>query len=174
MLFRISTLIAVFFSLPLFAATEVTTLEACELRGQTVLKTPTQIVCMGEFKAEEGAAIITQGNELQIWILGNADFGTPTHGLHISAFDETKILENTSEVPSALGTIMINARSATGFLHVDNRGLLPEHAGGDIALAFGTTDEYEHELLPGRAGVATLIRNGESVALNGPLSKPYP
>lgn len=158
MFIRLSLIaVATSLSLPVFAA-DFKTEETCQLSGKVRLEAPTQIVCQQDMTVAEGTEIVTNGHELQIWVVGNVQFGEVDKGLVIRSFDAS------SAPADEVQSVLVYARSAGGFLSIDNSGLKPDDVGGDISITYGTTDNYDQKLKTGRAATAIFIRDGEQVA----------
>lgn len=170
MLARGLTLIALLFtSLPLLAEQPVTQLKTCHLQGRIRLTEATQLICDSDMLVDDGAEIVTEGHELQIFVYGRAYFGGSSHGFKIRSFDEASV---DADIAGSGNTVLIYARTASGYLKVDNQGLRESDTGGDISLEYGSTYSYDHELFTGRAAGAEMFRSGELVALTGPARKP--
>jgi len=71
-----SCLITLLATLALPALAEnVDQLKTCHLEGRLRLQTALQIYCDGDMVVEDGAEIITDGHEVQVWVAGKAYFG---------------------------------------------------------------------------------------------------
>jgi hypothetical protein len=145
------------FTLLLFAhpaaAESVTTLESCHINGRIELHEATQIICLDDLKIEDGAVIVTEGHDLQILVSGRIEIGTLNGaGLLIRAADET------GTTPRRGAPILIQARTATGLLKIDNQG---RESGGDITLEYGSTYDYDQRLSAGNAAATVVTINGE-------------
>ncbi|MBX3021191.1 MAG: hypothetical protein KF799_05885 [Bdellovibrionales bacterium] len=146
-------------------------IKSCHLQGRMRLSEATQIFCDGDMLIDDGAEIITEGHELQIWISGKAYFGGSSKGFQIRSFDEASL--GHEDGATAGSPVVIYAATASGFLRVDSQGLTENALGGDVAVEYGSTYDYDHELYTGRAASIEMVRAGEMVALTGPNHKPF-
>jgi len=166
-----TTLIAAALLLASFSAfaEPVKEIKTCTLEGRTRLTEATVLFCNGDMDVKDGAEIITEGHELNIYVTGRAYFGGSSKGFQIRTYDEASL--NAGQA-GAGNNVLIYALTASGFLKVETQGLKETDVGGDINLEYGSTIDYDHDLFTGFAAGAELIRNGELIALTGPGLKP--
>ncbi|NJL25173.1 MAG: hypothetical protein HC902_08340 [Calothrix sp. SM1_5_4] len=114
--------------------TDTRTIQTCQVGGRLLLEAPTQIFCAGDLFFAPSTEIITQGYALDVIATGTLNLGS---GIVIHP------------LTSSAGPIFFHAATATGHLNVNNEGV--RGPGGDVELQFGTTRDYSHEIIPGRA-----------------------
>jgi hypothetical protein len=145
---------------PIFS--HATLLKTCELSGQIRLESLTQIYCEKDLRIAAGTEIVTDGNSLQILVIGTMEI---KKSLRILSFDK-----NSSGRHDA-GQINVYARTATGYLEIRNGGATAQDSAGAIYLEYMSTKNYDHDLYVPATTRVSLMRNGYTTEPKGATFK---
>lgn len=154
-MFKSTLLLTLFCATQAFSQAEKDVIKTCELKEVMNLKTDTVIYCEGDLHTQKNAKIITNSHSLNILVTGKVFFSSKEDGGFQIVSSETKN-------EKASGPIHVEAKTAVGFLNIDNTGSV----GGDVELNFVTIHDYAQSVSPGPSASVNLIIDGQLIVIS--------